>query len=131
MIGGLGGAVSEFLAEHYPTHVLKIGTSDTFGCSGAPDELIKLFGLTPEDIVKAINGFFRQSATLMISFENVSKFYDHNTVLKNITFAIEKGEMAFITGPSGAGKSTLLKLMYMEEQPDEGEIIIDNVQLSS
>ena len=67
----------------------------------------------------------------MISFENVSKFYDHNTVLKNITFAIEKGEMAFITGPSGAGKSTLLKLMYMEEQPDEGEIIIDNVQLSS
>lgn len=58
VIGGLGGAVSEFLAEHYPTHVLKIGTRDTFGCSGAPDELIKLFGLTPEDIVKAINGFF-------------------------------------------------------------------------
>ena len=67
----------------------------------------------------------------MISFENVSKFYDHNTVLKNITFAVKKGEMAFITGPSGAGKSTLLKLMYMEELPDEGEIIIDNVQLSS
>ena len=67
----------------------------------------------------------------MIAFENVSKFYDHNTVLKNITFHIEKGEMAFITGPSGAGKSTLLKLMYMAELPDEGEITIDNVQLSS
>ncbi len=60
VIGGLGGAVSEFLAEHYPTHVLKIGTLDTFGCSGAPDELMKLFGLTPEDIVTAIDGFSRK-----------------------------------------------------------------------
>ena len=67
----------------------------------------------------------------MIAFENVSKFYDHNAVLKNITFTIEKGEMAFITGPSGAGKSTLLKLIYMEELPDEGEIIIGDVHLSS
>jgi cell division transport system ATP-binding protein len=67
----------------------------------------------------------------MIAFENVSKFYDHNTVLKNITFTIEKGEMAFITGPSGAGKSTLLKLMYMAELPDEGEITMDGVHLSS
>ncbi len=60
VIGGLGGAVSEYLSEHYPTHVLKIGTRDTFGCSGPPDELIKLFGLTPEDIVKAIDGFFQK-----------------------------------------------------------------------
>jgi cell division transport system ATP-binding protein len=67
----------------------------------------------------------------MISFEYVSKFYDHNTVLKNITFTIQKGELAFITGPSGAGKSTLLKLMYMAELPDEGEITIDNTHLSS
>jgi len=67
----------------------------------------------------------------MIAFKNVSKFYDHNTVLKNITFHIEKSEMAFITGPSGAGKSTLLKLMYMAEIPDEGEITIDDVSLSS
>ncbi len=67
----------------------------------------------------------------MIAFKNVSKFYDHNTVLKNITFHVEKGEMAFITGPSGAGKSTLLKLMYMSEIPDEGEITIDDVRLAS
>ncbi len=67
----------------------------------------------------------------MIAFENVSKFYEHNTVLKNITFTIQKGEMAFITGPSGAGKSTLLKLMYMAELPDEGEIIIEDIHLPS
>jgi|SRR5208283_2067429 len=67
----------------------------------------------------------------MISFTNVSKFYDYNTVLRNVSFHIEKGEMAFVTGPSGAGKSTLLKLMYMAELPDDGEITIDSVQLSS
>lgn len=67
----------------------------------------------------------------MIAFKNVSKFYDHNTVLRNISFAVTKGEMVFITGPSGAGKSTLLKLMYMAELPDEGEITIDSVNLSS
>ncbi|MBF0557871.1 MAG: cell division ATP-binding protein FtsE [Nitrospirae bacterium] len=67
----------------------------------------------------------------MISFKNVSKFYDHNTVLKNVSFNIAKGEMAFITGPSGAGKSTLLKLMYMAELPDEGDITIESVHLSS
>lgn len=67
----------------------------------------------------------------MIAFENVSKFYNNNTVLRNITFTVQKGEMVFITGPSGAGKSTLLKLMYMSELPDEGEIMIDDVRLSS
>jgi cell division transport system ATP-binding protein len=67
----------------------------------------------------------------MISFENVSKFYIATTVLRNVSFSVEKGEMVFITGPSGAGKSTLLKLMYMAELPDEGEITIDDVRLSS
>lgn len=61
VIGGLGGAVSEFLAENHPVHVRKIGTKDTFGCSGSPDELVKLFGLSPEDIVKTVEGFFQKS----------------------------------------------------------------------
>ncbi len=61
VIAGLGGAVSEFLSEHYPAHVRKIGTSDTFGCSGSPDELIKLFGLTAEDIVITVEGFFQDT----------------------------------------------------------------------
>lgn len=60
VIGGLGGAVSEFLSEHHPSPVRKIGTADTFGCSGSPDELIKLFGLTPEHIAKAAEDFFQK-----------------------------------------------------------------------
>ncbi|HAM49834.1 MAG TPA: cell division ATP-binding protein FtsE [Nitrospiraceae bacterium] len=60
----------------------------------------------------------------MIHFQEVSKYYDTNTALRNITLSIEKGEMAFITGPSGAGKTTLLKLIYAAELPDSGKITI-------
>jgi cell division transport system ATP-binding protein len=67
----------------------------------------------------------------MIAFQNVSKYYENQTVLKNITFTVQKGEMAFLTGPSGAGKSTLLKLMYLAEWPDEGDTIIGDYHLQS
>lgn len=67
----------------------------------------------------------------MITFHNVSKYYEHQSVLKNITFTVQKGEMAFLTGPSGAGKSTLLKLMYLAEWPDEGDIVIGDFHLQS
>lgn len=60
----------------------------------------------------------------MIAFHDVSKYYDTNTALRNITLRIEKGEMAFITGPSGAGKSTLLKLIYAAERPDTGKVTV-------
>lgn len=60
----------------------------------------------------------------MITFHDVSKFYDAHAALRNITLNIEKGEMAFITGPSGAGKSTLLKLIYAAELPDSGKVTV-------
>lgn len=60
----------------------------------------------------------------MITFQDVSKYYDSNTALRNVTLKIEKGEMAFITGPSGAGKSTLLKLIYAAERPDAGKVTV-------
>jgi cell division transport system ATP-binding protein len=62
----------------------------------------------------------------MISFRNVSKYYDGEPVLKNINLEISKGEMVFLTGPTGAGKSTLLKLLYAAETPDEGEIMLQD-----
>ncbi len=60
----------------------------------------------------------------MIHFTNVTKDYDNQTALRNITFSIEKGEMVFVAGPSGSGKTTLLKLIYMAERPDSGNISI-------
>ena len=60
----------------------------------------------------------------MIQFRKVSKHYDNQTALRDITLSVEKGDMAFITGPSGSGKTTLLKLIYLAEKPDEGTISI-------
>ncbi|MBI4681848.1 MAG: cell division ATP-binding protein FtsE [Nitrospirae bacterium] len=60
----------------------------------------------------------------MIEFSNVTKYYDKDVVLKDVTFSIEKGELAYITGPSGAGKTTLLKLIYCAEVPDKGQLVV-------
>ncbi|MBI5740826.1 MAG: cell division ATP-binding protein FtsE [Nitrospirae bacterium] len=60
----------------------------------------------------------------MIQFINVSKSYDGDIVLKDVSFTIEKGEFAFLTGPSGVGKTTLLKLIYCAERADTGEIVV-------
>lgn len=44
--GGFGGAIAEFLSEHLPTKLLRVGMQDRFGESGKPNELLKVFGLT-------------------------------------------------------------------------------------
>ncbi len=68
----------------------------------------------------------------MIRFNNVSKTYPGGFLaLKQVSFAIAPGEMAFLTGHSGAGKSTLLKLMSMMEKPSVGSIEINGTELSS
>jgi transketolase len=54
IIGGLGGAVAEVLAEHAPCPMRRIGTRDTFGESGAPDELLKKYGLSKDNIAGAV-----------------------------------------------------------------------------
>lgn len=54
VIGGLGSAVAETVTSSHPVPVLKVGIKDTFGESGKPAELLKAYGLTAEDIVKAV-----------------------------------------------------------------------------
>lgn len=53
IIGGLGSAVCELLAEEYPVKVTRIGVKDCFGQSGTPAALLEHYGLTAADIVKA------------------------------------------------------------------------------
>jgi cell division transport system ATP-binding protein len=63
----------------------------------------------------------------MIQLFHVTKSYPPNSpALVDITLSIEKGQFVFLTGPSGAGKTTLLKLLFREEEPSEGQILIDH-----
>ncbi|AHF08237.1 transketolase family protein [Desulfitobacterium metallireducens] len=55
IIGGLGSAVAEVLAENAPTPMVRVGLKDSFGQSGRPLELLEKYGLTPTDIVKAVD----------------------------------------------------------------------------
>jgi len=68
----------------------------------------------------------------MIHFNNVSKTYPGGFLaLKNVSFELASGEMAFLTGHSGAGKSTLLKLMSLMEKPTSGKIQINGNEISN
>lgn len=67
----------------------------------------------------------------MITFTKVYKRYNSGQeALTNINFALQKGEMVFLTGHSGAGKSTLLKLIAALEKPSSGEVLFDGVNLN-
>jgi transketolase len=52
IVGGLGGAVAETLADHHPVPLTRVGMVDRFGESGQPDELLEHFGLTGQHLVK-------------------------------------------------------------------------------
>lgn len=54
VLGGLGSAVAEVVAEDFPVMVKKVGIKDTFGESGTPDKLIIKYGLTSKEIIDAV-----------------------------------------------------------------------------
>ncbi|CEX90880.1 ABC transporter ATP-binding protein [Streptococcus pneumoniae] len=60
--------------------------------------------------------------------KNVSKHYGHSIILKDINFALNKGEIVGLVGRNGVGKSTLMKILVQNNQPTSGNIISsDNV----
>jgi len=67
----------------------------------------------------------------VIEVKNLHKKFGQLHVLKGINNHIEKGEVVVIIGPSGSGKSTFLRCLNLLEQPTDGEIIFDGVNITS
>jgi polar amino acid transport system ATP-binding protein len=65
----------------------------------------------------------------IISMVNINKFYDDFHVLKNINFAVKKGEIVVVCGPSGSGKSTLIRCINGLEDIDSGDIVVDSIDI--
>ena len=67
----------------------------------------------------------------MIQMKNVYKKYPNGIVaLNGMNVEIKQGEFVYIVGPSGAGKSTFVKMMYREESPTSGQMLVNGVDLA-
>jgi len=68
----------------------------------------------------------------MIEMINVYKKYPNGIVAANgIDVKIEQGDFVYVVGPSGAGKTTFIKMMYREERPTSGDILINGINLAT
>lgn len=67
----------------------------------------------------------------LIRIKNVEKKYKNGvTAIYDLNLAIEKGSFTFVIGGSGSGKSTLIKMLYREEKPTKGQIIVGGLDVA-
>ncbi len=66
----------------------------------------------------------------MIEFKNVTKSFNDDVVLRNISFSLRRGETKIILGASGSGKSTILKLILGLIRPDSGQILVEGQDIT-
>lgn len=67
----------------------------------------------------------------MLELHNVSKRYEQQLAVNDVTLTIEAGEIFGLIGQSGAGKSTILRMMNCLEQPTSGAVIVNNQNLTT
>ncbi|MDD4505057.1 MAG: amino acid ABC transporter ATP-binding protein [Sulfurospirillaceae bacterium] len=65
----------------------------------------------------------------IIEIKNLNKWYGDFHVLKDINLTVKKGEIIVVCGPSGSGKSTLIRCINRLEEFQEGQIIVDGIEL--
>jgi general L-amino acid transport system ATP-binding protein len=69
------------------------------------------------------------TANPIVSISGLNKWYGDFHVLRDINLSVAKGERIVICGPSGSGKSTLIRCINALEEFQEGEIVVDNIEL--
>jgi len=69
-------------------------------------------------------------ADAVLAMENITKVYPNGFVAnKNVSFSVRRGEIHALVGENGAGKSTLMKVLFGEEAPDEGRILLEGKEI--
>ena len=112
-----------------PLKQLAINYHDRAAALGATDAILALLEQKPSLAVK-------KKVTLhlvnkqCIAFKNVTKSYEQRTVLTSINLAITQGEKIALIGESGAGKTTLLNLLLGFENPSEGLVLLNGVEVT-
>ena len=72
----------------------------------------------------------RKALTPLLEIRNLTKSYDGQHAVDDVSLTIYKGEIFALLGASGCGKSTLLRMLAGFEQPSAGQIMLDGVDLS-
>lgn len=98
--------------------------------SAAGDRIFEILD-TPPIIADSEDAVEKNSFSELLKFDNVSFNYEdsNESVLKNINFEVQKGEIIALVGPSGGGKSTLVDLIPRFYDPVQGSILLDNIDI--
>ena len=70
------------------------------------------------------------TARELIQLEGIHKWFSDNHVLRGIDLGVTPGEVLVVIGPSGSGKSTLLRTINLLEEPTEGKVFFDGVEIT-
>ncbi|MDR1545821.1 MAG: ABC transporter ATP-binding protein [Deltaproteobacteria bacterium] len=67
---------------------------------------------------------------MYVELNNVSKNFGHFQAVRNVSFGLEKGVLGALLGPSGSGKTTILRMIAGLENPDSGDIFLDQLRVN-
>ena len=84
-----------------------------------------------EEIITSANGGLNVSDEVAIQIVNMNKWYGQFHVLKDINLTVHRGERIVVCGPSGSGKSTMIRCINRLEEHQEGQILVNGIELTS
>jgi general L-amino acid transport system ATP-binding protein len=86
---------------------------------------------TPEAELEIKASELEVSDEVVIEIKDMHKWYGSFHVLKNVNLEVNRGERIVICGPSGSGKSTLIRCINRLEEHQQGQILVDKVELTN